>query len=79
MEEKYCTHCNTLKPIDLFGKDCSKYDHKRTICKECTKIINKTFYILHKERRTERNRLFRERNPNYYKAATFKQLSILET
>lgn len=58
----------------MFGKDCSKYDHKRTICKECTKIINQITYYLNKERRKERNRIFRENNPLYYKAATFKQL-----
>lgn len=44
IDQKSCNRCYSIKSIDFFNKDRSKFDGKSGICKECkkTKFIDKT-------------------------------------
>ena len=35
MEEKACTRCKIVKPLDGFSKNMKAKDHRNTICKTC--------------------------------------------
>lgn len=59
---KFCTHCETMKPLDEFPGDCSKFDQKSSYCKKCLSLKSKKYIIENRELVKERNRLYRLKN-----------------
>jgi hypothetical protein len=40
--EKYCAHCKTTKPLNMFHKSKNKPFGRHDQCKECRKLMNQT-------------------------------------
>ncbi len=48
---KLCRQCAIEKNVDAFGKDKSKSDLKKSICKECTKKNNAKWSLLNRDKK----------------------------
>ncbi len=41
--EKRCSRCESIKPLDQFNNQTAAKDGKHTYCKPCTKVVNKAW------------------------------------
>lgn len=49
MKTKICTGCNKEKDLSEFARYKAIGDKTRSACKECIRLINKKYYIDHRE------------------------------
>jgi hypothetical protein len=64
---KKCSKCGKIKLLTEFYKDRTKKDGLRSACKVCCKEDDKRYYKNNPEKVRERNRIWRENNPEYDK------------
>lgn len=61
---KLCTSCDRTLPFEKFSRNKAKKDGYQTVCKECKKHYNKTYYIktkdIHNPKRHERRERYRK-------------------
>lgn len=65
---KRCSRCETVKPLDDFGKDKARNDGLNCYCRECCAVIQKAVRKRHNAKRTVYNRKYREQNRDKYNA-----------
>lgn len=53
MKEKLCKKCNTVKPIEEFGREKKGKDGIRHCCKKCNNLASATWQKANPERRKE--------------------------
>jgi hypothetical protein len=54
METKICSRCNIEKPIDCFAWKNKALNKKSAECKECHRIIRKSYYFRNKRKEINR-------------------------
>ena len=64
---KKCSKCKQNKPYTDYYKDKHAPKGIRASCKQCHKPVKKEIYQKDKEKYTQWNKEFRERNPEYQK------------
>jgi hypothetical protein len=65
---KKCSRCAELKPFALFNKNIRTPDGMQCHCKVCQTALNKSFYLLNKEREKARQKAQYEANPTLKRA-----------
>jgi len=60
--EKYCRSCDTIKDIDLFGKDKHKKSGRVSKCKDCAYIYQKEYREKNRELCNKKARDWRSKN-----------------
>lgn len=81
MTSKSCSKCKELKSIESFQIDKSRKDGLQPYCKECRKNHQKNYYLTHKQKFNEKQKLNRMLNKdaineyarNYYQLHKAKQ------
>lgn len=62
MKHKKCSRCKKLLPIESFYYSNKKQNKRKSECKECSKIYNKSNYSKNAEERRAASRKWREEN-----------------
>lgn len=65
-KNKYCSKCDSEKPLAEFNKDKNRKDGKMIFCKECIVKYSKIIRKRHNQKRTEYNKKYREENRKKY-------------
>jgi hypothetical protein len=65
---KKCGKCNTIKPLDAFGKDRNRKSGLTSACKECRNPQSKSWRDKNPERVKETNRSSKLKRKEYYSA-----------
>ncbi len=65
---KICSKCDKEKDESEFNKDKNRKDGLIIYCRECHKLIGRTWYKAHPEGSAARHKLYRQRNPDKIKA-----------
>lgn len=65
---KRCSRCETIKPLDAFGKDRHRKDGLNCYCRECCAVAQKVVRKRCNAKRTAYNKSYRERNRDKYNA-----------
>jgi hypothetical protein len=77
METKICKKCKIEQDINNFTKESKRYEVRKSICKTCFKSYNKKSYEktkdIHKEKRNNKCRLYREKNKDKINEAARKR------
>ncbi len=50
-QSKYCTRCNTFRPISEWSKNNQRKDGLHGVCKVCSRETNRAWYKTHREER----------------------------
>jgi hypothetical protein len=66
MEKKVCSKCKEEKEVCEFNLNKSRSNGYRVECRECTKLITKTYKEKNKLKIKESNKKFIENNPDYH-------------
>ncbi len=61
-EEKRCSKCGEVKPLDKFAKDKRKRDGRTSACKDCFNAWYRGYWATNVAEELERNRAYREAN-----------------
>jgi hypothetical protein len=64
-DEKFCSKCNTIKPLTEFNPRRSRNNSFCCWCKSCQSIIAKERYLLKKEHISSLNRQWKQNNKEY--------------
>ena len=51
---KRCSECGLDKPLDAFHRHRQKHDGRQTVCKDCKRAYNATYYQRNKARHSPR-------------------------
>lgn len=65
---KRCSYCSELKHLDDFRRSPHGGGGKTTVCVECSKAASIRWARANRERKAQTDRLWRERNPDRYRA-----------
>ena len=68
MKSKICNKCNLDKNVLLFNKNKTKSDGYQSICKECTKLLQRDYYQRNKETILSKVKNYAENNKDIIKA-----------
>lgn len=61
-KNKKCYKCSTIKPIEEFSKNKSKYDGFSSECKCCAKIISKNWRLNNKDKKAKSDKRWQDNN-----------------
>ena len=59
---KICTSCHEEKPKSAFSKNARRKDGLQTVCKQCKRLYNRSYYTSHKQEHLDKNTRIRQRN-----------------
>ena len=60
MNQKLCTKCGEMKLLDDLVKDKGRKDGRRSVCKECTKIVKRTWRQRNRDKVVETSKKWAE-------------------
>ncbi len=66
-DEKRCSKCGEVKPLNAFYKHKSRRDGLSSECKPCTKERNHSYYVANVEKDRERHARWRAANREHYR------------
>ena len=73
---KKCTKCGEVLPLHMFCKNKATKDKLSTLCKECVRKKNKTYYKKNKEEINEYKKAYRDKNKE--KASEYRRERFLK-
>ena len=76
MDERACTKCHVVKPMEEFGWKYKSLGKRHAVCKECTSVRSSNWYYQNQDRQKENVRL---NNLEYRKAARDFMFDYLST